>query len=144
MTKIKQAEGFSPGSDWLELIQSINERIDRAAQHIEDLEKIRDNLRLQAQAAGAIPRLPLRAYTVQYVIEYLKQEGKPRSLEDILAAMKAWGVSGNIRQSVQDNLLTKAEWEKQGRPGTAQERLKRFGDLIGLPEWRDEDDLPHL
>jgi len=81
---------------------------------------------------GGEPSPPSRLTpSSELVADYLREKGTPLTLEDIVAELDRRHPGRQFKKAIKDDL----EWEEQGRKKTGQHRLKRFGDLVGLPEW---------
>lgn len=143
MNKRLDKQGFDPESDLDELRSSLRQRIGAVKQYLAQLEHAL--IALGGEPDEGIAR---SAFTGDLIVQFLERNGKGLPEPQLIAELKKChgGPQDKNRQwskAIRDNLLTKAEWKKEGRQGTAKERLKRFPDgKIGLPEWPNSSGKP--
>jgi hypothetical protein len=113
--------------------------LEASKKYLEELERI-------SGQTHTTPIVTDNTKIIDVVLFFLDQAKKPQSLETIVEQMKDWGVAANVRdqeaqiiKSIDFNLLTQQELrERYPHMKNAQAKLKRFSDLIGRAEWKDE------
>ncbi|HLJ26547.1 MAG TPA: hypothetical protein VKY85_07540 [Candidatus Angelobacter sp.] len=159
MTRTSKDQQAAPGPIETSIRHSVEEterQIGMAESYLQILRRQRQDLIRLQQGQGMLPSFSPKAKSIDAIEVYLKQQGRPKTADEIIAAMVEWGINAGMKdqqqqimKSIQYALYTVAEKKKRWPKRTAPPpRLKMFAGRIGLPEWKeghfpaDEKPLP--
>ncbi|HLJ25295.1 MAG TPA: hypothetical protein VKY85_01145 [Candidatus Angelobacter sp.] len=149
----KQAQAQGIASVIRETEESVEIQIRRAESFLQISRRYLDDLRRLDNRpinSSSTRHLSPKAPIIDFVLDFLEEQGSPQSDETIIQNMISRGVNAGlwdqrqqIKKSLDYHLLSEKEKSKKWKHVKAKPpKLMRFGDLIGKAEWKKEDKSP--